>query len=306
MGKVLASGKTPAGTHRPILVAEVLEVLVPIPGDLAADLTLGYGGHASALLPCLAPGGALLALDADPLEIARTEARLRAEGHDEAQLIIRRANFAGLPKLLADLDWTGVNLVFADLGVSSMQLDNPARGFTFKQEGPLDLRMNPHHGEPAHRWLARITPSELTRALVLGADEPHAEVLGRALAGGHYSTTKALVAAIKPLVTEQDLELTLRRVFQSLRIVVNDEYAALDALLRVLPQCLLPGGRTAFLSFHSGEDRRVKQAFELGQKQGLYSRISLGVTRASAGEIHENPRAASAKLRWAIRSQIES
>lgn len=302
LAKVLASGKTPAGTHRPIMVAEVLEALAPVPGDFAVDLTMGHGGHTRALLPLLQPGGRLLAVDADPLELAKTEARLRVEGNSEDSLIIRRANFAGIQKVLADLGRGLADIVLADLGASSMQLDDPARGFTFKQDGPLDLRMNFLHGEPAHRWLAKTTPSELVRALVLGADEPNAEALGKALAGGNYPTTFALVTAIKKVAGERDNDLTLRRVFQALRIVVNDEFTALDTLLRVLPQCLSAGGRVAFLTFHSGEDRRVKQAFESGEKQGYYARISSGVIRASAAEIHGNPRASSAKLRWAVRS----
>lgn len=156
VAKVIASGKTPAGSHRPILVAEILDVLALQPGEVAVDCTLGFGGHASELLPQLAPGGRLIGLDVDPIEHPKTTARLRAAGWDEAQFTPVRSNFAGLTKALATLGLDSVDAILADLGVSSMQLDDPARGFTFKTDSPLDLRLNPARPPSAAEWLARV------------------------------------------------------------------------------------------------------------------------------------------------------
>src|SRR6266536_1041322 len=174
VAKVLASGKTPAGTHRPIMVAEILEILAPKPGEIAVDCTLGYGGHAQEILPRVQPGGRLLGLDADPIELPQTEARLRALGFGPDTFTAHRSNFAGLSKILAAENLTGVDLVLADLGMSSMQLDDPARGFSLKHEGPLDMRMNPHRGQTASALLARIRPEALAVLLAENADEPRA------------------------------------------------------------------------------------------------------------------------------------
>ena len=299
IGKVLAAGKTPAGTHRPVLRAEILEVLSPRPGEFAVDCTLGYGGHAQAILERIAPGGYLLALDADPVEGARTLDRLRAAGHGPDVFTWERRNFAGLAALLAARRPEGVDLVLADLGVSSMQLDRPERGFSVKLDGPLDMRMNPERGLPASEWLARTRPEVLARALLENADEPRAERLAAALAGRLFATTGALAAAVAGLVPAPDGEDTVRRVFQAVRIEVNEEFGALDALLRALPGCLAPGGRVAVLTFHSGEDRRVKHAFREGLRAGVYAEAADEVIRASAEERRANPRSTSAKLRWA-------
>lgn len=143
VAKVIASGKTPAGSHRPIMVAEILEVLALRPGELAVDCTLGFGGHAREMLAMLAPGGRLIGLDVDPVEHPKTTARLREAGCGEEVFTAVRSNFAGLPKVLAELGLGGADAILADLGVSSMQIDDPGRGFTFKSDGPLDLRLNP-------------------------------------------------------------------------------------------------------------------------------------------------------------------
>lgn len=305
VARVLASGKTPAGTHRPILVPEVLQALDPQPGQWAVDCTLGYGGHAEALLPRLLPGGRLVGIDADPLQLPRTLERLRGLGHGPEALVTERSNFAGLPQVLARLGLDGVDLVLADLGVSSMQIDDPARGFSVKWEGPLDMRMNPGRGQPASAYLAGVSATALAAALVAGADEPRAEELACALAGRRLASTRQLADAIReasPGLGSEAMDLTVRRVFQALRIVVNDEFSALDTLLRHLPTCLRPGGKVAILTFHSGEDRRVKQAFETGVRAGLYEAVSDGVLRPSPEERRANPRSAPAKLRWAKRS----
>lgn len=307
IAKVRASGKTPAGQHVPILLPEILEALAPQPGDRVVDCTLGYGGHATALLQAVQPGGTLLALDQDPIEIAAAEARLRATGCPESALIVRRMNFAGLSQVLNEIGWSeGADCLLADLGVSSMQFDNPARGFSFKHEGPLDMRMNPRRGTPARDLLKKLSTPELAALLQENADEPHATLLAEALAGTDHATTRSLAAAVHRelphRVGEEERAATVRRVFQALRIAVNEEFSVLDALLRQLPDALRPGARVAFLTFHSGEDRRVKHFFRDGLRGGLFSAVNDEVIRPSAMELRDNPRSAPAKLRWAVKA----
>ncbi|MGE3191109.1 MAG: 16S rRNA (cytosine(1402)-N(4))-methyltransferase RsmH, partial [Vicinamibacterales bacterium] len=243
--KILASGKTPAGSHRPIMVDEVLECLRPAPGDVAVDCTLGGGGHARALLERLQPGGRLIGLDLDPFELPRTEAALRKAGFGPEAFVAHHGTFAGLPRALAAHDATEADIILADLGVSSMQIDNPDRGFSYKAPGPLDMRMNPARGEPASRLLARLDEARLARLLDDNADEPHAAVIAHLLVEHQPATTHALervvrmgLTAMDPGLTKTDVKMSVRRTFQALRIAVNDELPALDALLRVLPQCL--------------------------------------------------------------------
>ena len=306
---VLAKGRTPAGQHVPIMVDEIIEVLAPGPGERAVDATLGWGGHAVRVLERIRPGGRLLGLDVDPIELPRTEARLRSLGHDASALIVKRANFAGLHAAMADVGWDdGADVVLADLGVSSMQIDNPARGFTYSAQGPLDMRMNPHRGVSAAEWLERATVKSLSDALVENADEPFAELVAEALCArrGKLRTTEDLVSTVSRglmgRVADDEIERAVRRVFQTLRIEVNDEFGTLDALLRALRYCLRPGGRVAMLTFHSGEDRRVKHAFAQGERDGIYATIAPEVIRASSQERYDNPRSRSAKLRWAKRA----
>ena len=305
IAKVLASGKTPAGTHRPVMVREILEALAPKSGDVAVDCTLGYGGHAQEILARISPGGRLLGLDADPIELPKTEARLRSLGYEPEVFSAHRRNFAGLQKVLAKAGLTGADLILADLGVSSMQIDDPSRGFSTKQAGPLDMRMNPARGQSASALLRAIDAAKLARLFEENSDELHSERLAAALAGKFFPTTLSLASAIRAELSrysEEAVELTVRRVFQTLRIAVNDELSALDALLRQLPSCLNSGARVAILTFHSGEDRRVKKSFAAGRDNGLYSEISDEVIRPSAAERNANPRSSSAKLRWARRS----
>ena len=307
--KILASGKTPAGMHRSIMVAEILEALAPKPGEIAVDATLGYGGHAREILARIMPGGRLLGLDVDPLELPRTEERLRAAGFGPESFTTHRSNFAGLPQLLVKENLAGADMILADLGLSSMQLDDPARGFTFKGTGPLDMRMNPTRGESAAQLLVRITEDKLAVLLEENADEPHARILARALKKRPVPTTQALARIIHDtlqasftILPAGEIETSIRRVFQALRIAVNDEFSALDTFLRNLPSCLKSGGRVAVLTFHSGEDRRVKKAFQTGERDGVYSAVAEEVTRASAEELRANPRASAAKLRWSVRA----
>lgn len=303
---VKSRGQTPAGQHVPILTEELLAALEPRPGQRGVDCTLGWGGHAERVLARLAPGGRLLALDVDPLELPRTTARLRALGHDESALCVRHTNFAALGSVLHEIGWPeGADFVYADLGVSSMQLDGPERGFSFHHDGPLDMRMNPQRGLSAAQWLARTTVEELAAVLAENADEPHALRLARALVAQRATldTTRALAQAIRgalPVGLEPSaLELGVRRTFQALRIEVNREFEVLEAWLRQLPSALRAGGRVAVLTFHSGEDRRVKHAFQEGLRAGLYAAVCDEVVRPSPAERRSNPRSAPAKLRWA-------
>jgi 16S rRNA (cytosine1402-N4)-methyltransferase len=307
--KILASGKTLAGTHRPIMVDEVLRCLQPTPGDVAVDCTLGGGGHAQAILERVQPGGRLIGLDVDPLELPRTEARLRAAGFSAEMFAARQGNFAGLPQVLAAEGLDVANLILADLGVSSMQIDNPDRGFSYKEPGPLDMRMNPSRGEPAHHLLARISEENLASVLTENADEPHAQLIATLLKQKPVTTTHAVENVVRtglnkahPGLAKTDVKMSVRRTFQALRIAVNDEFSALDALLRSLPQCLAPGGRVAIITFHSGEDRRVKKAFQAGQRGGVYADVANEVIRSTKEETFSNRRAAAAKLRWAVRA----
>ena len=305
IAKVVAAGKTPAGTHRPIMVAEILQVLAPQPGEIAVDCTLGYGGHAQEILPKILPGGKFLGLDQDPLQLPKTEARLRSLGFDETVFTAHRSNFAGLPQILTAQNLTGADLILADLGVSSMQIDEPARGFSVKHNGPLDMRMNPQRGQPASALLEKIKPDVLAGMLADFSDEPNSATLAPALAGKLFATTRQLgdaIRAVLPRLGKDDSDLMVRRVFQALRIAVNDEFSALETLLRNLPACLKPDGRVAILTFHSGEDRRVKKAFSDGRRNGFYSDISDEVIRPTAEERNANPRSAPAKLRWARRT----
>ena len=316
VAKVMQRGQTPAGMHRPICVAEVLALLQPQPGETGLDATLGFGGHSRELLARLLPGGHLFALDVDPLELPRTEARLRGLGFTEAMLSLRRMNFSRIAELLPEAGG-GFDVVLADLGVSSMQIDNPGRGFSFKVDGPLDLRLDPSTGQSACDLLLAVTRPALRELLIDNADEPHALVLAAALAGQYLQTTTELADKVRACLglalprrlpeAERKIEVqkALQRTFQALRIAVNDEFAALDRFLALLPACLKAGGRVAILSFHSGEDRRVKKAFQMGARSGVYASVADAFIRPSFDEQRANPRSSSAKLRWAVRAAVD-
>ena len=291
------------------MVAEVLRCLKPVAGNVAVDCTLGGGGHAQAILEHLQPGGRLIGFDSDPLELPRTEARLRAAGFSSDTFIARHGNFARLPELLAAEGVAAADVILADLGVSSMQVETPERGFSY-QPGPLDMRMNPSQGEPAWQLLDRLGEDELARLLTDNADEPHAGLIATLIKHAPIKTTHALERTVRigltkalPDVEKAGVKMSVRRTFQAIRIAVNDEFSALDALLRSLPQCLAAGGRVAVLTFHSGEDRRVKKAFQASARDGMFSEVAGAVIRSTKDETFSNRRASAAKLRWAIRAQ---
>ena len=309
---VTAKGNTPAGTHRPICVEEILQLLNPRPGEICLDATLGYGGHAKEMLGRILPGGRLFAVDVDPLELPKTEARLRGLGFDDEVFTARQMSFAGVRSLLHEAGG-GFDCVLADLGVSSMQIDNPARGFTFKVDGPLDLRLNPKRGKSAAEMLAKMPMEKLEEILFEYSDEPHARVIANAVKASRapLASTAGLAAVVKesleklrPKPNDSAVKKSLQRTFMALRIAVNEELTVLDRFLQVLPCCLKPGGRVAILSFHSGEDRRVKKAFALGLQSGAYSAVAPTPIVPSAEECRANPRASCAKLRWAVRSDL--
>jgi 16S rRNA (cytosine1402-N4)-methyltransferase len=310
--KVMEQGRTPAGMHRSICVKEIMEFLQIVPGQTGLDATLGYGGHSLEMIKCVLPGGKLYAIDVDPFELPRTRERMASMGYGPDVLVIRKMNFSGIDLLAIE---TGpLNFVLADLGVSSMQIDNPERGFSFKVEGPLDLRLNPKTGISAAILLKSISKDELEDIFRINSDEPYAELLASAIVtsiseGNEIATTTDLrdlisqTLAFLPADTrKEEIRKTCQRCFQALRIEVNDEFGVLDLFLHKLPEILAPGGRVAILSFHSGEDRRVKKSFQYFFREGTYREVAPDPIRASAEECHTNPRARSAKFRWAIKA----
>ena len=309
--KIIQSGKTPAGTHIPIMVREILDFLQIQPGQVGYDATLGYGGHSRKMLECLQGQGHLYATDVDPIESEKTRARLEALGYGPDLLTIRRMNFADVDQVAPGQPF---DFVLADLGVSSMQIDNPERGFTFKFDGPLDLRLDPSSGVTAAQRLRELDEDELEAMLVENSDEPYAGRIARAVMkhfrqGGAIETTRQLAAVVEralsflpPAERKEAVKKSCQRTFQALRIDVNSEFEVLYAFLEKLPGVLKCGGRVAVLTFHSGEDRLVKKAFKQGLRNGVYQEIAGDVIRPAAEECFQNPRARSTKLRWAIRA----
>lgn len=309
--KVISKGSTPAGTHRSILVEEILEFLQIKQGQRGLDATLGYGGHTLKLLERLGGEGHLYALDVDPIELARTRERLLRLGYGPERLTVLQQNFAGLDQVAAEFGT--FDFVLADLGVSSMQIDNPKRGFSYKNEGPLDLRLNPETGVSAAERLRTISCGELQGMLIENADEPYADEIARAVvtelrSGREIETTSRLRAVIEEALRSvpagrqpEAVKKSCQRTFQALRIDINQEFEALYEFLEKLPAVLSKGGRAAILTFHSGEDRLVKQSFKRFYKEGIYRQISANVIRPSAQECSVNSRARSTKMRWAVK-----
>jgi 16S rRNA (cytosine1402-N4)-methyltransferase len=326
-------GRTPAGTHVPVLLEEVLTHLQPRAGDVVVDCTLGYGGHAEQLCRRIGPTGRLIGLDLDAEQLRRTGERLAAAVPD-VPLALHQVNFAGLAKVLAAEGLDGCDVLLADLGVSSMQIDDPARGLSYKHDGPLDMRLGPRVPRTAADLLAETAEEDLAAMLRDLADEPDAAEIARQIAQARQrrpiKRTGQLVEIIlrakgegagrhagKPArgdrhqIGQQHADSEpvpaegphpAARTFQALRIAVNNELENLAQLLRVVPYCLRPGGRVGIISFHSGEDRLVKHAFREGLRLGTWQAIAEDVIRASAAETRSNPRSSPARFRWAKRS----
>jgi 16S rRNA (cytosine1402-N4)-methyltransferase len=312
VAKVIQRGSTPAGMHRSICVKEILEFLQITPGQTGLDATLGYGGHTLEMLKCLNSKGHLYAIDVDSFELPRTQERLERLGYSSEILKIMQMNFSDIDQIAFESG--PLNFVLADLGVSSMQIDNPERGFSFKSEGPLDLRLNPKRGKSAAARLKTISQDELQGMLIENADEPHSAAIARAIIseikkGIDIATTTQLQQIIQDALKfisgnnrKDEIKKSCQRCFQALRIDVNDEFEVLETFLEKLPAALAEGGRVAILSFHSGEDRRVKKSFQRFFREGVYREIAPDPIRPSSEECNTNSRARSAKLRWAIKA----
>ena len=310
---VIRKGNTPAGMHISIMVKEILDFLQIQPGETGFDATLGYGGHTKAMLECLKGQGHMYATDVDPIESAKTKKRLADAGFGEDILTIRLQNFCTIDEIAKEAG--GFDFVLADLGVSSMQIDNPDRGFSFKVDGPLDLRLNPEKGISAAERLAQIEEDELAGMLWENSDEPYAEELAHAIVterkhGKPIDTTTRLREVIEETLSflpekekKDTVKKTCQRTFQALRIDVNNEFEVLYEFMEKLPGALKPGGRAAILTFHSGEDKLVKKALKQGYKEGIYFEIANDVVRPSAEECAQNGRARSTKMRWAVRAE---
>lgn len=306
---------TAAGEHRPVLLNEVLNVLNPQPGQTLIDCTLGFAGHSAEFLTRIAPDGLLIATDLDPANIEPARVKLESTG---GLFALHHTNFAGLPHILAAEGAIAVDGLLADLGMSSMQVDDRTRGFSFMRDGPLDMRMDPSRGRTAAELLNSLSENELATCFREIGDEPQADAIAAAIVAQRTvqpiertKELRELIEASAPVridrtpgaPTERKQRLApVTRVFQALRILVNRELANLQQLLRVIPYILKPGGTAAIISFHSGEDRLVKGAFRDGLRSGLFEAISADPARPTFDERTANPRSRSAKLRWARRS----
>jgi 16S rRNA (cytosine1402-N4)-methyltransferase len=279
------------------------------------DCTIGWAGHAFELLQRTGPTGWLIGCDFDPDNLPRAQERLQTLGYP---FRLHHANFAGLPGLLAAEELDGVDLLLADLGMSSMQVDDPERGFSYVRDGPLDMRMDRSRGRTAAQVLAVIAEDDLAKALYELGDETEAERIAGAVVAARRHTPLLRTGDLARVVMEATRQGSsgpwrlhpaagkwnlhpAARTFQALRILVNRERGNLEQLLRVLPECLRPGGRAAIISFHSGEDRLVKAAFRAGHQRGIYAQITPDPIRAAFPERSANPRSRSARLRWAER-----
>lgn len=314
ISKVISKGSTPAGMHISIMVKEILDFLQIKPGQIGLDATLGYGGHTKEMMKCLEGKGHVYGLDVDPIESAKTKERLNNQGFGDDILTVKLTNFMNIDQV-SEEEGKKFDFILADLGVSSMQIDNPERGFTYKVEGPLDLRLNPQKGISAAERLREMDLEEIIGMLIDNSDEPYAEEIAEKICtkikrGGRIDTTIQLKDTIEEALIfipnkdrKEAVKKACARTFQALRIDVNNEYEVLYSFLEKLPDVLAPGGRVAILTFHSGEDRLVKKSFKEMKKAGLYSEVASDVIRPSAEECALNPRARSTKMRWAIKAE---
>lgn len=305
---VISKGNTPAGQHRSIMVDDILQFLHIEKNQTGLDATLGYGGHAKSILEQLNHTGHLHALDIDPIESLKTQSRLELFGYTKEDFTVHHLNF----KDALLLNTNSFDFIIADLGLSSMQIDNPERGFTYKFDGPLDLRMNPHEGYPASDLIQSLTEDEITGILIENSDEPYAKEIAKSISshlrkGLTVSTTKELYQLVKDALKhlpkdryDDMVKKSTQRTFQAIRIEVNKEMDALFEFLESIPTLLKSHGKVAILTFHSGEDRLVKKAFQFYHQEGIYVEID-GPILPSLDEISKNPRSRSAKLRTAIK-----
>lgn len=311
---VKSKGMTPAGTHISIMVDEILEFLDIKPNQRGLDCTFGYGGHSQRMMEKLNKEGLLVALDVDPIESVKSKERLLKLGYGDDLLKVELINFANIDQVVDK--YGKFDFILADLGVSSMQIDNPDRGFSYKVDGPLDLRLNPTKGITAAQRLAELDEEELIGLFVENSDEPYAEIIAKTVisfrkSGYMINTTadfrrvieKALKTAKVPNNELKDaVKKSCARCFQALRMDINKEMDVLYEMLCKLPSALNEGGRVCILTFHSGEDRLVKQSFKQLKNEGVYKDVAREVIRPSAKECIDNPRAKSTKLRWAIKA----
>ncbi len=308
-----AKGKTPAGSHIPVLTKEVIACLQPKSGDIVVDCTVGYGGHASEFIKHIGSSGKLIALDVDNAELERTRGRLNGKS---VPVSFYRSNFAGIGKVLKKENLDGCDIIFADLGVSSMQIDNPERGMSYKNDGPLDMRMDDRLKQTGADLLNSLSEEEISEAFWELADEPDHKKIAHAIVTQRCEQVITQTSQLVDLIFDaKGIDKKIWRqerrssksnslhpaalVFQALRILVNDELGCLRELLRAAPYCLRPGGRIGIISFHSGEDRLVKHSFRDGVRNGIYHLAAENPIVPQIKEIHSNPRSASAKFRWA-------
>jgi 16S rRNA (cytosine1402-N4)-methyltransferase len=295
----------PAQTqHVPVMLREVLELLDPQPGQVVVDATVGAGGHARAILDRIGATGRLIGIDQDPDMLSRA-----AHALSGGPVVLVQRNFEDLRAVLDELEIPAVDRILADVGFSSDQLADPRRGFSFHSEGPLDMRLDPTGGQPAHQLVNRLGERELADIFWTYGEERHSRRVARRIAEARQKTPimtttqlADLVRACVPRSRKHPID-PATRVFQALRIAVNDELGALERFLEAAPGCLKAGGRIAVISFHSLEDRLVKQAFR--RRPELFTDLTRKPLQASVEESRSNPRARSAKLRVAARASSE-
>lgn len=314
-----AKGKTPAGTHIPVLIEEVIGCLKPKAGEIIIDCTVGYGGHTSEFIKHIGSSGKLIAMDVDKTELEHTKSRLSKEN---SNISFYHSNFAGIANVLKKENLSGCDIIFADLGVSSMQIDNPDRGMSYKHKGPLDMRMDDRIKQTGADLLNKLSEEELSKAFLELADEPDHKAIAAMIiqqrAIQAITQTSQLIRIIFDVkgLTHKKWQQQNRakfgtlhpaaRTFQALRILVNDELGSLKELLRIAPYCLNPGGRIGIISFHSGEDRIVKQTFRNDYEKGIYQSISKNPLVPRIKEVVSNPRSSSAKFRYAVAKSVQS
>ena len=309
-----SKGKTTPGTHTPVLLKEVIRCLAPKAGEVVVDCTLGYGGHAKEMIKRIAPDGVFVGLDADGVELEKAKRRI-TRPNVWSHFVNR--NFADISEAIKEYAPDGCDVIFADIGVSSMQVDDASRGISYRAEGPLDMRMDRNSPPTGIDVINSISQVDLSTALFELSDEPDHEIISQMIVGQRtvepITTTGQLMRLVFNAkgLTERTWKKKQKqqgfgsghpaaRMFQTLRILVNDEIGSLAKLLAAAPKCLKPGGRVGVISFHSTEDRLVKESFQAGYKSGIYSAISPKPIVPRTSEIVRNSRSSSAKFRYAV------